>query len=283
MTTLKNSQNFKTKIEDNRFIVRSDNKFGITDSLKNVIVPFIYDFIDFKNQRLIVRKNHLNGIFNIENKQFLPVDFDLILPRKNERFIVLKNKSLFGLYDINGNIIIPIKYKQVYSIENDNFYITKNVKDLNGVYDYNGHNIIPEVYKFHTVDKNKIFATKADESYVIDIYNSENNIILKENIELIKTVRHYTTDEELFQIIKMENKFGLINSKNEIIIPIIYDDLKSSQNWRYFIIKKNNKIGLINVNGTVVKEPIYDSIDLRKEYLVLKVKNKNNEIYSYEY
>ena len=62
--------------------------------------------------------------------------------------------------------------------------------------------------------------------------------------------------ENLFQIIKKENKFGLINSKNETIIPTIYDDLKSSQNWRYFIITKNNKIGLINVNGTVTKEPI---------------------------
>ena len=89
--------------------------------------------------------------------------------------------------------------------------------------------------------------------------------------------------ENLFQIIKKENKFGLINTKNETIIPTIYDDLKSSQNWRYFIITKNNKIGLININGTVTKEPIYDSIDLRKEYIVLKRKNKKDEIYSYEY
>jgi hypothetical protein len=89
--------------------------------------------------------------------------------------------------------------------------------------------------------------------------------------------------ENLFQIIKKENKYGIINSENETIIPIIYDEIKSSQNWRYFIIKQKNKIGLINVNGTVTKQPIYDSIELRKEYIVLKRKNIKDEIYAYEY
>lgn len=283
LTTLIYSQNSKTKIEENRFIEKSENKFGVTDSLKNVIIPFIYDFIEFKNQRLIIRKNNLNGLFSLDNKEILPIDFEFILPRKNERFILWIKKSIFGLSDINGKIIIPIKYKRVSSIENDDFYITENGNNLNGVYDFNGKNIIPEEYKFYTVDKNIIFATKDNKSQIIDINNSENNIILDEKIELIETVRHYAMGENLFQIIKKENKFGLINTKNETIIPTIYDDLKSSQNWRYFIITKNNKIGLININGTVTKEPIYDSIDLRKEYIVLKRKNKKDEIYSYEY
>lgn len=35
LSTLIYSQNSKTKIEENRFIERRENKFGITDSLKN--------------------------------------------------------------------------------------------------------------------------------------------------------------------------------------------------------------------------------------------------------
>lgn len=283
LTTFIYCQDSKTKIEENRFIERRENKFGITDSLKNVIIPFIYDFIEFKNQRLITRKNNLNGLFSIDNKELLPLEFEFILPRKNERFILWTKESKYGLSDINGKIIIPIKYKGVSSIENDDFYITENENNLSGVCDYNGKNIIPEEYKFYTVNNHRIFATKDNKSQIIDIQNLESNIILEEKIELIETIRHYAMGENLFQIIKKENKFGLINSKNEIIIPTIYDELKSSQNWRYFIIKKNNKIGLINVNGTVTKEPIYDSIELRKEYIVLKIKNKKDEIYAYEY
>jgi hypothetical protein len=277
------SQNSKTKIEENRFIERRDNKFGITDSLKNIIIAIIYDFIEFKNHRLIVRTNQLNGLLSLDNEQLIPIKFEFILPRKNERFILWTKKSTFGLSDINGKIIIPIKYKSVSSTENDDFYITENGNELNGIYDYNGKNIIPEEYKFYTVDKYRIFAIKDNRSQIVDLKNLENNIILDKKFELIETVRHYAMGENLFQIVKKENKFGLINSKNETIIPIIYDEIKSSENWRYFIIKQNNKIGLINVNGTVTKKPIYDSMELRKEYIVLKRKNIKDEIYSYEY
>jgi hypothetical protein len=277
------SQDSKMKIEENRFIERRNNKFGITDSLQNVIIPFKYDFIEYENQRLIVHKNNLNGLFSLENKELVPIEFKFILPRKNDRFILWKNNSTDGLCDMNGKIIIPVKYKNVSSTENDDFYITENENNLNGVYDYNGKNIILEEYKFFTVDEYKIFATKHNKAQIIDLQNSKNNIDLDEKIELIETLRHHAMGENLFQIIKKENKFGLINSKNETIIPIIYDEIKSSQNWRYFIIKQNNKIGLINVNGTVTKEPIYDSIELRKEYIVLKRKNIKDEIYSYEY
>lgn len=283
LTTFIYSQNSKTKIEENKFIERRENKFGVTDSLKNVIIPFIYDFIEFKNQRLIIRKNNLNGLFSLDNKELLPIEFEFLLPRKNERFFLWTKQRIFGLSDINGKLIIPIKYKRISSTENDNFYITENENNLNGVYDYNGKNIVPEEFKFYTVDKNRIFATKDNKARIIDLQNSEKSIILDEKIELIETVKHYSMGEDLFQIIKKENKYGIINSKNETIIPIVYDEIKSSQNWRYFIIKQHNKIGLINVNGTVTKEPIYNSIELRKEYIVLKRKNIKDEIYSYKY
>lgn len=283
LTTFIYSQNSKTKIEDNRFIERREDKFGVTDSLKNVIVPFIYDFIEFKNHRLIIRKNNLNGLFSLDNKEFLPIEFEFILPRNNERFILWTKKSIFGLSDINGKIIIPLQYKGVCSTENDDFYITENENNLNSVFDYNGKIIIPEEYQFYTIDKYRIFATKNNNPQIIDLQNSKNNIFLCDNIELIETLRHYSMGETLFQIIKKENKFGVINSKNETVIPIIYDEIKSSQNWRYFIIKKNNKFGLINVDGTVAKEPIYDKIELRKEYVVLKRKNIKDEFYAYEY
>jgi hypothetical protein len=270
------------KVEENRFIERRNNKFGITDSLKKVIIPFKYDFIEFKNQRLIIRNNNLNGLFTLDNKELIPIEFEFILPRKNDRFILWKNNSVNGLCDTNGKIIIPTKYRSVSSTKKDDFYITENENNLNGIYDFNGKNIIPEEYKFYTVDNYKIFATKNNKPLIIDVQNSENSIHLDEKIELIETLRHYSMDENLFQIIKKKNKYGIINSNNETIIPIIYDKIESSQNWRYFIIKQNNKIGLINVNGTITKEPIYDNIQLRKEYIIFKKKNLKDEYYSYE-
>ena len=99
----------------------------------------------------------------------------------------------------------------------------------------------------------------------------------------MKTRVHSSMGEKFFQIVKQKNKYGLINSNNEIVIPLIYDEVKSSDHWQYFIIRQNGKLGLIHVNGTLIKEPKYDSIELRKEYLVLKRRNQKDEFYSYEY
>ena len=283
LSTLIYSQNSKKKINENRFIEIKNNKFGVIDSLEHEIIPFKYDFIEFKNQRLIIRSNNLYGLLSLDNEEILTFEFKFILPRNNNRFILWTKKSTFGLCDINGEIIIPLKYKNISSIENDDFYETQNENNLNGVYDFNGKNIIPENYTFYTIDKNKIFATKENKSLIIDIRNPENNIEFDEKTVLVQTYRHCSMGESLFQIIKKENKFGLINSNNETIIPIIYDEIKSSQNWQYFIIKVKNKLGLININGTITKKPIYDEIELRKEYIILKRKNLKDEYYSYEY
>ena len=42
-------------------------------------------------------------------------------------------------------------------------------------------------------------------------------------------------DESLYQIVKKENKFGVINSINETVIPFIYDEIKSSLEDLLFI------------------------------------------------
>lgn len=281
-STLNFAQNYKMKIEGNRFIDRKNNKFGVTDSSEHVIIPFKYDFITFENQRLIVRKNKLEGLFSLDNKVLIPIAYKFILSGKNDRFILWDSNSMMGLSDVDGKIIIPIKYKGVSSIGNGDFYITENLNNLNGVFDYNGKNIIPEEYKFYTVDNYRIFATKDNKAIILNIQHPESSIYLDEKIKLIETVRHYSSLEKLYQIVKQENKYGIINADNQVIIPIMYDEIKSSQNWRYFIIKQNNKFGLIHVNGTVTKEPIYDDIELRKEYIVLKRRNSKDEFYSYE-
>lgn len=276
------SQNYKKQIENNKFIEIKDNKFGVIDSLNKVIVPFIYDFIEYKNRRLIVKIENLNGVLTTKNELLIPIKYQFILPRKNDRFIIWTKKNIFGLADLNGNIIIPIKYKNISATENDDYYITKNENNLNGVFDFNGKNIIEENYRFYTIDNYKVFAMGNNKPQILDIENIDNNIDLSSNIKFIETVKHYSMSENLFQIIKKKGKYGVINSKNIIVIPIEYDEIRSSENWKYFIIKQRNKVGLININGAIIKKPIYDSIQLRKEYIVLRRKNKKDEIYSYE-
>lgn len=70
-----------------------------------MIIPFTNDFIEFKNQRLIIRKNNLNGLFSLDNQELLPVEFDFILPRKNDRFILRKKVQLMVYLIITAKLL----------------------------------------------------------------------------------------------------------------------------------------------------------------------------------
>ncbi len=271
------------KLEENRFLKRNNNKFGVTDSTNKIIVPFIYNRIEYKNNRLIVEKQSKQGLITLNNEKVTTNKYRYILPRENNRFLLLTDSSRYGLCDSVGRILIPTKYKHISPTEMDEFYISENDEKLNGVFDFNGNVIFPEIYKFYTIDKYKIFAKCGTQAFILNLKNLSDSIKLDDKIDLIETQRHYSSTEKFFQIIKKSNKYGLINSDNKIMIPVIYDELTSSQHWRYFLIKQNNKLGLINVDGKIIKELIYDDIFLRKEYIILKRKNQKNEYYSYEW
>ncbi len=270
------------QLEANRFLKVKQRSYGVTDSLDQTVVPFIYELIEYKNNRLIVYKKGLTGLLTLNNEVVLTTNFKFILPRNNNRFILWTPNSQFGLCNQDGQIILPVSYKSVSSTENDDYYITKNEKNLNGVYSFTGEQILPEVYRFYTQDGYKVFAVKDDQPLLLHLQQPDSIVVLDKDIAFVKTTRHNSMVEEFFQIVKKGNKYGVLNMSNEIVIPLIYDKVKSSQNWHYYICKLNGKLGIIKVDGTVVKELIYDSIELRKEYVLLKQKHQTVETWFYE-
>lgn len=71
ISTLAFSQNTRTQIEVNRFLKVRENKMGVEDSLGNMIVPFIYNSLEYKNERLIARKNNIYGLLTTDNKELI--------------------------------------------------------------------------------------------------------------------------------------------------------------------------------------------------------------------
>lgn len=270
------------KIEDNRFIKIINSKYGVTDSLNKTMVPFVYDFIEYKNKRLIARQKDKHGLLTSDNQVIIPVHYEFIYPREKDRFMIGSYSHYAGLCDGDGKIILPVKYKRLSTVGEGDFYITGNDDSLSGIYDFNGKNVLPEVFKFYTVDNYKIFAIKDNKPQILDLLQPGKIIYLDTNIRFVSTNLHLAMGEKFYQIVKKEKDYGVINASNQIVIPLIYDEVRSSDNWRYFLIKKNNKFGIINVKGQVVKDPVYDHINLRKEHVLLKRKNHKDEVYFYE-
>jgi len=68
--------------------------------------------------------------------------------------------------------------------------------------------------------------------------------IVYENIILV------SGDENKY-LVKMNNKWGLINEKGDIIIPIIYNDLIHMEYDEYYV-GQSGKWGVINENNEII-------------------------------
>jgi len=270
------------KFTDNRLLTIQNKKQGVIDTLNNVIIPFEYTHIEFRNDRFILTKDKKVGLFDINYQEIVPNIYNHILPRNNNRFILWSYNDQDGLVDGNGNVFIPLEYDYIGNIDmSDKFYEVKNKNGLTGIYDYNGNKILEEMYSFYMVDDELIFAAKGDETFIIDLNDLNKTIQLESGTKLIYTVRHYSSTEKYYQIVSKDNLYGVLNFKNEFVIPLIYDEVKSSQNWEYFVVKKSNKYGIVKTNGNIVVPIVYDKILFNKEYVTLKRKGFKDSYYGY--
>ena len=68
------------------------------------------------------------------------------------------------------------------------------------------------------------------------------------------------------------DKFGCINKRGEIIVPIIYDDINSFE--EVLIVKYQDKYGCIDRRGEIIVPIIYDDINNFEEVLIVKYQDK---------
>lgn len=119
-TTIKINSVNSTAKKDFFLVKDIEGKYGlisITDK-ERVILPCAYDSIYFKSNYYVVSKSyyggvHKFGIVDSLNNILVPIEFDLIKKVKNNCFIVEKNKvnrKLNGVYNFNSFIVVPILF-----------------------------------------------------------------------------------------------------------------------------------------------------------------------------
>lgn len=172
-------------------------------------------------------------------------------------YYILKQGNKFGLS--KDTINVTYKYDSIYASKFEDYIFVKN-KGFWGVLNDKMHQIIPCMY-------NRIEIACCYE----EVKDGKNNFI-----------------------VKLNTKFGLINYKNKVVIPIIYDAITSwiegGPNAHYVL--KDNKIGLIKHGGKLMIPVVYDSLyhdsdDIIKakkngKYGVINSKNKIKIPFEYD-
>lgn len=219
---LKNS-NFISVLEtDNKnyFITIDKNEnYGVIDKDDNVIIDNKYTFIDYLFDNYFVAQNEQKiGIVDDKGKEVIKYDYDVLQKIEGTDLIQgIKNENI-DLIDKNMKKILTMKNAQIDIKEN-----------------------------------------------YIKIYNSEDRKYLQydgkevSNINVIKEAKLFAK--------KSNNKWGFVDKNWNIKIQYTYDMVTELNEYGYAGIKLNGKWGVINSEGKIIQEPIYDLQELEPQFI----------------
>lgn len=218
-----------TKIRDINFgyiCAVSNEKYGVVDFDRNVIIPFKYININIRSSNVFEVKNTKSTKYINSKCKEINIFVGVFLIVSN---ILFCKNSKYGAIDSNNNVIIPFDYDNIYYNGDDYIYLyndtnvcvfNKKTKTTHIVNNNNYHKI--ERY-CDTELFSVCVSSKCDGStiYKYGIINITGNIILPieyssiYSISIVKDDKRYIINENFETILELDksNDFGYYNNK----------------------------------------------------------------------
>ncbi|AWG26044.1 WG repeat-containing protein [Flavobacterium kingsejongi] len=234
----------------NYYIFKKNQKFGICDGVGNIIIPAQFDEFGQRNDNYYVEQKNGNYIL-----YWLDV--------KNKKLVSLPQFADFH-FNISDNI-------DVFTDENQKFGVYKNRKEV----------LLPFSYFKMNKFGNTILGRK-EGLKVVDAFDTK--LVPKSGIDF-SDFRLLSEKEQLVAVEK-EGKWGVVNYDLKQVVPYRYSNINELQSHGgYFIVsqKENNKnlFGIIDVKGKVIVALNY--CDIEEEGTRIKFcKNDKYSIVAFE-
>ena len=285
-----------TSFDSNRnAIVMNKAKFGIIRNDGKMTVPLQYDLIEnFKGNSnpefYFFENGNIQGLFNKNLKKIAETkidDYSNSFSLQGDYISFENFKGKYGLIDAEGNQKIPFIYDQGLYFDGNNYAIAKKNNRF-GIIDLNNVELVPIIYLsiylvFDQWDEkpsgsaNYFIAKSKNVAKIIDIKN-------KTILSGYESISSIFNDHFKF-IVQKNKKFGIVDLKNKMILPIEYDEIS---NWTEYgprhskFIVKNGKTGLIDHESfKITIPPIYDQFTYLNGLIFAK-KNRKAGIISEE-
>lgn len=210
------------------FPVVKDKKLGYINTKGELCIPFEYEQASFVTaSKIAVRKNGLWGMVDTQGKEIIPFLYDVFISDAENPLIIVRKKTgeennLMGCIDHNGTLIIPFQYEDIsisgrdiisVKLPNQNYW---NCLDLKG-------NKAFEMTKRSAYEFKEGFSFNNDNWFI----NTKGNS-LKKHPQITKGKSLFK--DGLAVVENQDKKFGMINTKGELVIPFEYDYLDTPTN-----------------------------------------------------
>lgn len=264
-------------------IVKRNGKYGMIKPNGEFKIPLEYDFIEpydtahgNYSEYYNAKKGKIYIFLNKELKKigesYEPIYNNFSTSNPEISFKNLEEK--YGVVDWQGNEKIPFVYDEMLDFKRGNNSIAKKNGKF-GVINNQNKEIFPFIYDdINELDevenlKNTYILSNKNEDKIV---NSNGKILLSG----YQSILPIFYDHSKF-IVKKNNKFGIVDLQNKILLPIIYEEISDWVEYgpeNRHIVKRNGKYGMVEHKSFKEKIPlIYDFVFIARG-LVFVGKNK---------
>lgn len=254
---------------------------GLIDQHQKVVVPFAKN-IDIKNfnedKQLFSVTSYAakrDSYFDndtavsetiINGKGMVVINSDGSIKDLNDDLYEYKVSGKYGIIDRSGVIILPASFDHIFSSYDAPILVTQNQKmgvltkndddslKVDSFYDH-----LEPLYDItYTLSEIENQALKSDE-YDENASEEQTTSAVDDTSEIeniSESIRY--NPSTVSYIAQLNHKFGLVDSTNKVLIPIIYDELSFFEG--FIKVKKDNKYGLLTANNDIIKPPIFDDV-----------------------
>lgn len=242
-------------------IIASDKKsekWGVVNKELENILPFEFDSIAVVHKRIWVRKNSLEGYFDFEGKELMPIKYtDLSTQIFIQLYLVSgKMDGETGFFELKKQNWIPVEFDSIIRTYRKYIRLEKDGKE--GLISYpDFKNILP--FEYDQLSPSKI---RADEIAFVKngekqgIVNMRNEIIIPLEYEKME----FPFDFEGHALVEKNGKKGILSLENKILLPLEYDFIKRLGSK--YIVGQSGKFGVQGYHRQIILPFKYEEVNL---------------------
>ncbi len=281
-------EEYRSRLESGEIeleVFEKNKKYGFSIE-GHVLLDSIYSQVSvFKDGIAIVKRNRKYGYINIYGEEFIPCAYSKCYPFSGGNAVVeiIENrKKRYLVINQSNEVITEIeKFYMQYLISDYQDFVTDNEdvqiweNDRCEIYYSNdepfwsftnnrGNTTSSNDYsQNHSLTKRLIKVKKDRHFGVFDIMDMVEKIPCEyDSVSALgERVFYGITDDSEFVRIKKDNKWGLCNSKGEIIHQCLFDSMSDIFYDTAIIVEKNGKYGLLSKTGEYIADCRFNRID----------------------
>ena len=256
--------------------------FGLINGKGEKISEAIYaDFGIYNGKQATYLKAYTQeggqALLDDEGKIIIPPIYQVILPTILPQYFAITQNLEEGIIGKDSVIYVPPAYERVeIKITNDTFFLAHK-ENKTFIYDDNQNHIATiegTILDIANNQKGEVYFV-IEKNFSYGIQNSEGKWVIEPIYDEILSI---VADNICF---RKKDKWGVVNMKNEVVVPFQYKEAKPSPSKRFFVLydgKKDSK--LLNNEGEIISFAKTESIMITNNYIEYKEKKQRQRVYA---